>query len=363
MRIAQIAPLVESVPPRLYGGIERVVAFLTDELVKQGHEVTLFASGESITSASLVPCTAQALRLSAVRDHIPYYMVMLKDVRQMASQFDVLHFHIDTLHFPVFAGPFAKRTLTTLHNRQDGRDLDVLYSGFPDLALASISDAQRAPVADANFAGTVYHGLPLDLFPMTVRPSGGYLAFLGRISPEKRVDRAIAITRRAGLRIKIAAKIDPAADAYCRSACEPPLGQPGVEFVGEINERQKAAFLGNALGLLFPIDWPEPFGLAMIEAMACGTPVLAFNEGSVPEIVDNGVTGFIVRDVDEAVSRIGSLVALDRKKVRRRFEQRFTVSHMARNYVHIYEQLPALSQDRSASAAQDAIFPRLAVVK
>ena len=288
---------------------------------------------------------SQALRLCpSVRDHIPYYMVMLKHVKEMAARFDILHFHMDTLHFPVFSGTLAKRSLTTLHNRQDGRDLAALYAGFPDMSLVSVSDAQRAPVLDANFAGTVHHGLPRDLLAPTFRPSGGYLAFLGRISPEKRVDRAIAIARGAGLRLKIAAKVDRADEEYFRSAIEPLLKEPGVEYVGEINERQKAGFLGNALGLLFPIDWPEPFGLVMIEAMACGTPVLAFNQGSVPEIIDNGVSGYIVDSVEEAVSRVGALLALDRSGVRRRFERRFTADRMARNYLRIYDRIITHSQ-------------------
>ena len=362
MRIAQIAPLVESVPPRLYGGTERVVSFLTEELVKQGHRVTLFASGDSHTSASLIPCTPEALRLSKVADHIPYYMVMLKRVRQMAFHFDVLHFHIEALHFPIFNGAHSKRTITTLHNRQDVSDLDVLYSAFPDMGLVSISDAQRVAVPDATFAGTIHHGLPRDLLVPTLRPSGGYLAFLGRISPEKRVDRAIAIARAAGLPLKIAAKVDRADEHYFRSEIEPLLTQSGVDFVGEISERQKAAFLGNALGLLFPIDWPEPFGLVMIEAMACGTPVLAFNHGSVPEIIDHGVTGFIVDDVEGAIGSVGSLLALDRRRVRDRFVQRFTAERMARNYVRIYEQLRVGSQARRLAvapglAAHDTMVP------
>src|SRR6476659_1868169 len=277
MRIAQISPLVESVPPRLYGGSERVVSFLTEALVEMGHEVTLFASGDSVTSAKLVPCVPEALRLDpSVRDHIPYYMVMLKTVREMAHKFDILHFHLDNLHFPVCAGALAARSVTTLHSRQDQRDLEVLYRGFRDMALVSISDAQRAPVPFANFAGTVPHGLPRDLLPMTAQPSGGYLAFLGRISPEKRLDRAIAIARAAGLPLKVAAKIDKVDEGFFREVIAPLVDGTEIEFVGEINESAKTEFLGRAAGLLFPIDWPEPFGLVMIEAMACGTPVLAF---------------------------------------------------------------------------------------
>ena len=359
MRIAQISPLVESVPPRLYGGSERVVSFLTEALVEMGHEVTLFASGDSVTSAKLVPCVPEALRLDpSVRDHIPYYMVMLKTVREMGHKFDILHFHLDNLHFPVCAGALAARSVTTLHSRQDQRDLEVLYRGFRDMALVSISDAQREPVPFANFAGTVPHGLPRDLLPMTAQPSGGYLAFLGRISPEKRLDRAIAIARAAGLPLKVAAKIDRADEAYFRSEIAPLLTQPGVEFIGEINERQKARFLGNARGLLFPIDWPEPFGLVMIEAMACGTPVLAFNQGSVPEVIDNGITGFVVKDVAEAVRCVGPLLALDRRRVRERFEQRFTADRMARNYVRIYHQVVGTSARRRLSVVPQSLTSR-----
>jgi glycosyltransferase involved in cell wall biosynthesis len=340
MRIAQIAPLVESVPPSLYGGTERVVAFLTEELVGQGHEVTLFASGDSLTSASLVPCVDRALRLNAgVRDHIPYYMVMLKEVHRRASQFDVLHFHVDTLHLPVFNGILANRTVTTLHNRLDSPDLKALYEGFARMPLVSVSDAQRSQISHDNFAGTVLHGLPKDVLAPTLQPVGGYLAFLGRIAPEKRVDRAIAIARAVGLPLRIAAKVDRADESYFRSEIQPLLSQPGIEFIGEINERQKAGFLGNALALLFPIDWPEPFGLVMIEAMACGTPILGFNRGSVPEVLENGLSGFVVESVDEAIAAIGPLLELDRARVRRRFERRFTADRMARDYVAIYEEL------------------------
>lgn len=358
MRIAQIAPLVESVPPRLYGGSERVVSFLTEALVDLGHEVTLFASADSITAAKLVGCVPKALRLNpAVCDHIPYYMVMLKMVSEMASQFDVLHFHTDNLHFPVFAGALAARSVTTLHSRQDGRDLDILYRAFPQMPLVSISDAQRKPVRHANFAGTVQHGLPRCLLPLTSQPSGGYLAFLGRISPEKRLDRAIAIARAAGLPLKVAAKIDRADEAYFRSEIAPLLTQSGVEFVGEINDQQKARFLGNARGLLFPIDWPEPFGLVMIEAMACGTPVLAFNQGSVPEVVDHGVSGFIVDSVDQAIRCVRPLLALNRRRVRERFEQRFTADRMAGNYVRVYQKLVGTAGRRHLSAVRASVRP------
>jgi glycosyltransferase involved in cell wall biosynthesis len=354
MRIAQIAPLVESVPPSLYGGTERVVSFLTEELVALGHEVTLFASADSITDAALVPCVDRALRLNPdVRDHIPYYMVMFKEVRRRAAFFDVLHFHVDTLHLPVFNGDLAHRTVTTLHNRLDSGDLKSLYDGFRRTPLVSVSDAQRSPILDANFAGTVLHGLPKDLLAPTLHPDGGYLAFLGRISPEKRVDRAIAIARAVGLPLRIAAKVDRADEAYFRSEIQPLLDQPGIAFIGEIGEAQKAEFLGNALALLFPIDWPEPFGLVMIEAMACGTPVLGFNCGSVPEVIEDGVTGYIVGSVHEAISAVRPVLALERAGVRRRFEQRFTADRMASNYVAIYEHLLGRELTTADAASSD----------
>jgi glycosyltransferase involved in cell wall biosynthesis len=329
MKIAQVAPLIESVPPRLYGGTERIVFWLTEELVRQGHEVTLFASADSITSAELVGCTAQALRLNAsVKDPIPYYMLMLDRVRRRAEEFDFLHFHIDQLHFPLFRD-MAARTLTTLHGRQDLPDLPPLYLGFDEMPLASISHSQRKPIPHANFAATVHHGLPLDLHKPIFRPRGGYVAFLGRISPEKGPDRAIEIARALGVPLKIAAKVDKVDEAYFVEAIKPMLDAPGVEFIGEINDAQKNEFLGEAQALLFPIDWPEPFGLVMIEAMACGTPVLAFGHGSVREIIDEGVTGRIVETTGEAIRVLAQVIALDRRGVRRRFEERFSVSRMA----------------------------------
>jgi glycosyltransferase involved in cell wall biosynthesis len=339
MRIAQIAPLFESVPPRLYGGTERVVSWLTEELVRQGHQVTLFASEDSITSAELVPCTARALRLDPdVRDAIPHQMIMLDKVRERADEFDILHFHSDYLHFPLFRSERG-RTLTTLHGRQDLPDHMRFYRRFSDMPLVSISNAQRSPLPGANFVATVYHGLPLDLHAPSFNPKGGYLAFLGRISPEKRPDRAIAIARAAGLPLKIAAKVDKADDAYFRGVIAPMLNGPEIEFIGEINENAKSEFLGEAAALLFPIDWPEPFGLVMIEAMACGTPVLAFRCGSVPEIVEDGLTGRIVSDVGEAVRALPGLLKLDRKAIRARFEERFSSARMATEYGLIYQRM------------------------
>ena len=343
MKIAQIAPLMESVPPRLYGGTERIVSYLTEELVALGHDVTLFASGDSITAANLVPCVPKALRLDAsVRDPIPYYMLMLDRVRQRADDFDVLHFHIDQFQFPLFR-PIAARTVTTLHGRQDLPDLLPLYMGFDDMPLVSISKAQRRPVPSVNFAATVYHGIPTALHrPGVVR--GGYVCFLGRISPEKRADRAISIARALGIPLKIAAKVDRVDDVYFKTQIEPLLDGPDVEFVGEINEQQKTRFLGEAQALLFPVDWPEPFGLSMIEAMACGTPVLAFRCGSVPEIVEDGLTGAIVDTMEEAIAALPRVIALDRKKVRQRFEQRFSATRMAKDYVSVYRSLLASSK-------------------
>ena len=339
MKIAQIAPLIESVPPRLYGCTERIVSYLTEELVALGHDVTLFASGDSITAANLVPCVPKALRLEArVHDPIPYYMLMLDRVRQRAGDFDVLHFHIDQFHFPLFR-TIAGRTITTLHGRQDLPDLAPLYVGFGDMPLVSISNAQRRPVTHANFAATVYHGIPTGLHRPIAEPRGGYVAFLGRVSPEKRPDRAISIARALGIPLKIAAKVDRADEAYFRTQIAPLLDGPGVEFIGEINEHQKSQFLGEAQALLFPVDWPEPFGLSMIEAMACGTPVLAFRCGSVPEIVEDGLTGAIVDTMEEAIAALPSVIALDRKKVRQRFVQRFSATRMAMDYVELYGSL------------------------
>jgi glycosyltransferase involved in cell wall biosynthesis len=339
MRIAQIAPLIESVPPRLYGGTERIVSYLTEELVRLGHDVTLFASGDSATTAELVPCVPRALRLDMnVRDTIPYYMLMLDRVRERCNEFDILHFHIDQFHFPLFR-PIAGRTVTTLHGRQDLPDLLPLYIGFNEMPLVSISNAQRRPIVSANFVATVHHGVPADLHEPIFHPHGGYVAFLGRIAREKRPDRAIAIARSLGVPIKIAAKVDRADEDYFRQQIEPMLDTPGVEFVGEINERAKGKFLGEALAMLFPVDWPEPFGLSMIESMACGTPVLAFRCGSVPEVIENNVTGMIVDTLEEAEAALPHVIALDRRKVRRRFEQRFTAARMAKDYVNVYRSL------------------------
>ena len=361
MKIAQISPLIESVPPRLYGGTERIVFWLTEELVRQGHEVTLFASADSITSAELVPCTREALRFNTlVKDPIPYYMLMLDKVRRRADDFDVLHFHIDHLHFPLFRDN-AARTVTTLHGRQDLPDLPPLYFGFSEMPMVSISHAQRTPLAHANFVATVYHGLPAELHKPIFQPRGGYVAFLGRISPEKRPDRAIEIARALGVPLKIAAKVDKADVAYFEETIKPMLAGPGVEFIGEINDAQKNEFLGEALALLFPIDWPEPFGLVMIEAMACGTPVLAFRKGSVAEIVDDGLTGRIVDTTKEAVAALPQVLAMDRRAVRRRFEERFSATRMAHDYVALYGNL--LRQVPAPECEEITLVPAAEIIK
>ena len=339
MKIAQIAPLIESVPPRFYGGSERVVSYLTEELVSQGHDVTLFASGDSITAASLVPCCTQALRLdAAVSDVVPYYMLMLDKVRSRTADFDVLHFHIDHFHFPVFRH-LPIPTLTTLHGRQDRRDCLPFFAGFKDMPLVSISDAQRVPLPHANFFATIHHGIPLSLHEASYRPKGGYVAFMGRISPEKGPDDAIRIATSLGVPLKIAAKVDKVDEAYFREVVEPMLSAEGVEFIGEISEKEKGPFLRDAVALLFPICWPEPFGLVMIEAMSCGTPILAYRAGSVPEIIDEGVTGMIVDNIDQARIALVQVAALDRRKVRSRFEERFTARRMAKEYVRVYRAL------------------------
>jgi glycosyltransferase involved in cell wall biosynthesis len=354
MKIAQVAPLIESVPPRLYGGTERIVSYLTEELVRLGHEVTLFASGDSVTSAELVCCCTRALRLDpSVRDILPHFMLMIDKVRERAEEFDVLHFHIDLFHFPLFRS-LAVRTMTTLHGRQDLGDLKPFYSRFGEMPLVSISNDQRKPLPHANFVATIYHGIPADLY----RPrfeQGDYLAFLGRISPEKRPDRAIRIARAAGIPLKIAAKVDKVDEDYFRNDILPLIDGPGVEFIGEINEREKTKFLGDAAALLFPVDWPEPFGLVMIEAMACGTPVLASRCGSIPEVIEDGVNGKMVDSEEEAIGALPGVLSYDRCAVRRRFEERFTAKRMAEDYVSTYHQLLRM---RSSNDQEKSAWPR-----
>jgi len=339
MRIAQVAPLAESVPPKLYGGTERVVATLTDELVQQGHEVTLFASGDSETRATLVAPCREALRLAASADPLAAHLLMIELVSHRAHEFDVVHFHVAPLHFSM-ARRMTTPHVTTLHGRLDLPDITTLYEEFDDVPLISVSDAQRAPLPRQNWVGTVYHGLPNGELHFSHGP-GKYLAFLGRIAREKRVDRAIAIAKACEWPLKIAAKVDPSDVQYFKAEIEPLLDHPLIEFQGEIGESEKSDFLGQASALLFPIDWPEPFGLVMIEAFACGTPVVAFRGGSVDEVIDHGVTGFAVDDLDAAIQATRCVHRLDRRACRDAFERRFTAARMASDYLQLYKQVGA----------------------
>lgn len=340
MRIAQIAPLHESVPPKFYGGTEHVVSWLTEELVQRGHEVTLFASGDSETSARLVPFRDQALRLDAnVIDPIAPHILLVEKVFQMADQFDVIHGHIDYYPFSLARRHPYVPFVTTLHGRLDIQALQPLYEEFSDIPLVSISDAQRSPLPSACWVGTVYHGMPLDLHPFYPR-QGDYLAFLGRVSPEKGLDTAIKIATQAGMPLKASLKIDQADRQYYESYIRPLIrDNPHVDLIGELNEQEKTAFLGNAYAALFPIRWPEPFGLVMIEAMACGTPVIATRFGSVPEVMEHGASGFIVDTVDEAVQAVEQVRTLSRERVRQVFEERFTVAKMVDGYEAVYAKL------------------------
>jgi glycosyltransferase involved in cell wall biosynthesis len=338
LRVAIVAPLYESVPPRLYGGTERVVSYLTEALVAQGHQVTLFATADSRTRARLRPMAPQGLRLDpGCRDPLAWHLVMLDHVFEAARDFDIVHFHLDYLQLP-FARRIPVPAVTTMHSRLDLPELQMVHRRFGDLPLVSISGAQRRSMGWANWLATVHHGLPAQLYPFSPR-TGSYLAFLGRISPEKRPDRAIRLARQAGLPLKIAAKVEKLDVQYFDEVIRPLLDGPGVEFIGEIGEADKARFLGNALALLFPIDWPEPFGLVMIEAMACGTPVLAWRRGAVPEIMVNGTTGFVVEDEQSAVAAIRRIPELDRAGCRRVFEERFTAQRMASDYLAVYRRL------------------------
>jgi glycosyltransferase involved in cell wall biosynthesis len=357
MRIAQVAPLYESVPPQRYGGTERVVSYLTEELVRQGHEVTLFASGDSLTEARLVPACKQALRLAPdCVDPLAHHVLMVERVLDEKENFDLIHFHIDYLHYPRTRNENVP-TLTTLHGRLDIPDLVPLHQRFREMPVVSISDSQREPLPWLNWQQTIHHGLPVNSLQYHARP-GKYLAFLGRTSPEKGLDEAIAIAQQAGIKLKIAAKIDRADRAYFEAVIKPLLQGPGIEFIGEIGTSEKDEFLGGALALLCPLQWPEPFGLVMIEAMACGTPVIAYPRGSVPELVENGVSGFIVGNARQAAQAVEAVSSLSRKRCRKYFEQRFSAVRMCEDYLTVYERLLAAEPVLSASdlSASDQVL-------
>ena len=337
MRVAQVSPMYESVPPKLYGGTERVVSYLTEELVQMGHDVTLFAAADSQTSATLVPCWPESLRLAndATDPNVPH-LLMLERVFAQAGQFDLVHFHLDVLPFPLLRR-HAIPSITTLHGRLDLPHMQPWYREYMDMPLVSISDSQREPMRWANWQATVHHGLPVDTLSMG-QGDGEYLVFTGRIAPEKRPDLAIEIAQRAGIKLIIAAKVSQQDREYFEQVIAPMLKSPGVEFIGEVCEKDKCGLLGGALAMLFPIDWPEPFGLVMIESMACGTPVIAMRRGSVTEIIDDGLSGFIVDSADEAVRAVTRAHSLDRSACRACFERRFTAGRMARDYLGIYQE-------------------------
>ena len=337
MKIAQVSPLYESVPPKMYGGTERVVHFLTEELVRQGHEVTLFASKDSVTTAKLVSCCERALRLdTGCLDQLAPHVLQLEMVQQMIDEFDIIHYHIDHIHFPLVRRAETP-SLTTIHGRMDIPEYKNLYKEFDDIPLASISHSQRRPLPNARWIGNVYHGLPEDLYHFREN-EGKYLAFLGRISPEKGIDRAIGIAKQAGIPLKVAAKVGKADEDYYQKEIKPLMQDPLIEFIGEIGEHEKNDFLGNAIATLFPINWPEPFGLVMTESMACGTPVIAYANGSVNEIIDDGKSGYIIESQEEALKAIRQLHKIDRKECRKTFERRFSVKRMTEDYISIYEQ-------------------------
>lgn len=342
MKIAQVAPLWESVPPQLYGGTERIVSYLTEELVRLGHDVTLFASGDSVTAAKLKPACPYSLRLATgpVNRDAPFVLMMEKAFGEDAEQFDIIHSHLDFLSFPI-SRRCPTQVLTTLHGRLDLPEIMPVFHEFSEMAVVSISDAQRKPLPQANWKATVYHGLP-DLYSFHPNP-GSYLAFLGRISPEKCPDHAIEIAKRVGMPLRIAAKVDPADRAYFETQIERLLEHPLVEYVGEITDAEKCDFLGDAAAVLCPYDWPEPFGLVLIESLACGTPVIAYRRGSIPEIVEDGVTGFICENLDEMVAAVERLPLIERRRCRESFEQRFTIRRMAEDYVALYERMIAIS--------------------
>ena len=357
MKIAQVTPLYEAVPPKLYGGTERVVAHLTDALVDLGHEVTLFASADARTKAKLIPVRDQAIRLdpSLLKSDLAAHMTMLSEVMDRVDDFDVVHFHTDMIQFPMFR-KYADKTLTTLHGRLDMKDLPEVYERFSEFGLVSISDDQRRPLAFANWRATVHHGMPAEQYRFHAKTKG-YLAFLGRISPEKRPDRAIEIALKLGKRLKMAAKVDAADKVYYETKIKPMIeSSPLIEFIGEIGDHQKSEFLGGAEALLFPIDWPEPFGLVMIEAMACGTPVVAFKCGSTTEIIEDGGTGFLVDTMEQAIAATDRVGLLDREAIRARFELRFSAQAMARRYVDVYNDLLAV-QPAVVLPVNDVVTP------
>ncbi|MES2905239.1 MAG: glycosyltransferase family 4 protein [Pseudomonadota bacterium] len=335
MRIAQVAPLAEAVPPKLYGGTERVIWWLTEALVKLDHDVTLYASGDSETSAKLIPCAPRGLRLDGINNHLAYTVAMIDRVFEDADQYDFIHFHVDFIQNPLFKH-LADKCLTTLHGRLDLPDFLPGFTQFPEMRLVSISDDQRRPVPTASFAGTVYHGLPETLIPFNEK-GGDYLAFLGRMSPEKRPDRAIEIAIKSGMKLKMAAKVDHADRDYFEKQIEPLLDHPLIEFIGEIGDSDKPDFLGNALALIFPIDWPEPFGLVMIEAMAAGTPTIAWPTGSTPEVIDHGRSGYLVGSLEQALAAVEAARDLPRRTVRDCFEERFTARRMAEDYLRLLD--------------------------
>jgi glycosyltransferase involved in cell wall biosynthesis len=365
LRIAQVSPLYESVPPSMYGGTERVVSYLTEELVRQGHDVTLYASGDSITEARLIACSPRALRLDEhCIDQLAHHILMLERVFKDAGNFDIIHFHIDYLHFPL-SRRIGMPQVTTLHGRLDIPDLVPMYREFREMPVVSISNSQREPLPWLNWQETVYHGLPLELYTAREEP-GKYLAFVGRISPEKGVDRAIEIAKRTGMELKIAAKVDKADRDYFEEKIEPLLDHPLVDYLGEVSDREKNDLLGNAYAFLFPIDWPEPFGLAMIEAMACGTPVITYPCGSVPEVIDHGDTGFICSSIEEAVRAVEQVATLSRARCRQVFEERFSAPRMASDYVELYEQMidewPLLGAMQKGEIIEATPLPRTAIL-
>ncbi len=338
MRIAQVSPVFERVPPKAYGGTERVISYLTEELIAQGHDVTLFATGDSITDARLIPVVDRSARLDPQgQEWLMYHTIMLDQVAKMADQFDVIHFHTDFLHFPI-AKKLPIPHVTTLHGRLDLPELIPLYRHFRDVPLVSISDSQRTPLSWVDWQKTVYHGLPSDLYSFQSKPQD-YFVFIGRISPEKRIDRAIEIALQCDMPLYVAAKIDKPDQAYFNEQIKPLFNHPLVEYLGEIGEQEKKEFLGNARALLFPIDWPEPFGLVMIEAFACGTPVIAYRNGSVPEIMEHGVTGFVVNSQEQAVQAARKIDTIDRQRCRDVFERRYTAASMAENYLTVYRDI------------------------